>query len=385
MIRALLLFVSSLVSLAGCSWFGDKDNTEPPAKLESFDRQVDLRDVWRRDTGSGTREQFVTLVPAVEGERVFAADRNGSVYAYALENGKELWHEKTGAAISAGPGVGEGLVLLGTSDAGIIALDADSGEMRWRASVASEVLAVPQIRNGVVVVQTADGQLTGLDAGGGERLWSESRTVPVLTLRGTSTPLVDAGVVIAGFSNGKMSALDISSGRRIWEAVVAVPTGRSELQRIVDIDANPVIRGGVLYVGSFQGQLAAIDLGSGRSLWDREMSVYAGLAVDAQHVYVTDEASEIWALDSGNGASLWKQTALRRRAVTGPAVVGGYVAVGDFEGYLHILSRHDGSIVGRTRIDSDGILVAPLALGNRLLVQGAGGKLVLYALESGRD
>ncbi|MCO6412328.1 MAG: outer membrane protein assembly factor BamB [Thiogranum sp.] len=384
MMRAVAV-IASLVLLAGCSWFGDKDNAEPPAKLESFDRQLELRDVWRRDTGSGTKEQFVTLVPAVDGERVFAADRNGAVYAFTLETGKEIWHQKTRAAISAGPGVGEGLVLLGTSDAGIIALDADSGEMRWHASVSSEVLAVPQVSNGVVVAQTADGQLTGLDARSGERLWSEGRTVPVLTLRGTSTPLVEGGIVIAGFANGKMSALDISSGRRIWEAAVAVPSGRSELQRIVDIDASPVIRSGVLYVGSFQGQLAAIDLVNGRSLWDREMSVYAGLAVDTQHVYVTDEASEVWALDRSSGASLWKQTALRRRAVTGPAVVGGYVAVGDYEGYLHILSRHDGSIVGRTRVDSDGILVAPLALGDRLLVQGAGGKLALYTLQSGRD
>ncbi len=382
MIRWITLLALALPALSGCSWFGDEDNTEPPAKLESITSQVELRRVWRRDTGSGTGEQFVSLRPVVVGERVYAADRSGSVYAYGLEKGKQIWRRKTGAVISAGPGVAEGMVLLGTSDAEVIALDAGTGEPLWRASVASEVLSVPQVNDGVVVVQTADGRLAGLDAENGEPLWIDDRTVPVLTLRGTSTPIVGDGVVIAGFATGKLSALEIASGRRIWEAVVAVPSGRSELQRIVDIDADAVMRGGVLYVASFQGQVAAVDLRNGRSLWNRDMSVYAGIAVDSQQVYVTDEASEVWALDRLSGASLWKQQALRRRAVTGPAVVGGYLAVGDFEGYLHILSRHDGSIVGRTRVDRDGILAAPIVIGDRLLVQGAGGKLALYALNT---
>jgi outer membrane protein assembly factor BamB len=243
------------------------------------------------------------------------------------------------------------------------------------------VLSVPLIYRGIVVVQTVDGYLTGLDASSGERLWVQGRTVPVLTLRGTSTALVEDGAVIAGFANGKITALDIRSGAPLWEAVVAVPSGRSELQRMVDVDANPVVRDGVLYVVSFQGQMAAVGLQNGRLLWNRDMSAYAGIAVDAGQVYVTDENSEVWALDRDTGASLWKQSALRRRALTGPTVAGGYVAVGDFAGYVHLLARLDGSIVGRVKVDSKGILAPPVALGDRLLVLGAGGKLVLYQLE----
>jgi outer membrane protein assembly factor BamB len=323
----------------------------------------------------------VKLVPFVAGERVFVADRSGIVRAYALEKGKQLWQSKTRVAISAGPGVGDDLVVVGSSDADLIALDAETGQQRWRTSVSSEVLSVPQIYRGIVVVQTVDGNLAGLDAASGERLWIQGRTVPVLTLRGTSTALVEGGAVIAGFANGKMTALDIRSGAPVWEAVVAVPSGRSELQRMVDVDANPVVRDGVLYVASFQGQMAAVGLQNGRVLWNRDMSAYAGIAVDSGQVYVSDENSEVWALDRDSGASLWKQGALRRRALTGPTVAGGYVAVGDFAGYVHLLSRLDGSIAGREKVDGKGILASPVALGDRLLVLGAGGKLVLYRLE----
>ena len=376
----MLLMVAGLLS--GCSWFGDEDNSEPPAKLESFERQVDLKKIWSRSTGNGTDEQFIKLVPTVAGERVYVADRKGTVSAVEVETGKVVWRTKTDIAISAGTGVGEGLALVGSSEGDLVALDAESGEIRWRTEVSSEVLSVPQVYEGVVIVQTVDGNLAGLDAGSGEVLWIHDRSVPVLTLRGTSTPLVADGVVLAGFANGKMTALETGSGREIWEAAVAIPHGRTELQRIVDLDANPVVRQGVLYVSSYQGRLVAISLQDGRVLWNRDMSSYAGLDVDNRHVYVSDSDSEVWALDRLSGGSLWKQGALRQRALTGPAIIGDYVGVGDFEGYLHLLSRLDGSIAGRVRVDSDGISATPIAVfGDRLLVLGAGGTLAFYQLE----
>jgi len=382
MIRSVVSLLAVLIALTGCSLFGDVDNSEPPAELESFDKQVRLRSLWSRGTGDGTDEQLVELVPAVVDERVYAADRNGSVWAYELEKGKNLWRSKTGVAISAGPGVGEGLVLVGSSEADLVALSADSGEERWRTSVSSEVLSVPQVYEDVVVVQTVDGNIAGLDADSGERIWVHDRSAPVLTLRGTSTPLVDEGLVMAGFASGKMTALEVESGRQIWEAAVAVSRGRSELQRIVDIDVDPVISDGVLYVTSYQGSLVAISLQEGRQIWNRDMSAYAGIAVDGQQVYISDADSEVWALDRRSGASLWKQDKLRRRSLTGPTVIDGHVAVGDFAGYVHLLSRTDGSIAGRVRVDKDGIQAPPAALsGNRLLVLGAGGKLALYQLE----
>lgn len=361
--------------------FGDKDNSEPPAELQDFEKQVELKKLWSRDTGSGTDEQLVNLVPTVADETVFVADRNGSVRAYQLESGKQVWLTKTGASISAGVGVGEDLVLVGTSNGVIIALSAADGQELWRSPASSEVLSVPQVEDGVVVVQTVDGDLAGLDTESGKRLWISERSVPVLTLRGTSTPLIIEGAVLAGFASGKIAAFEINSGRKLWEAAVAVPSGRSELQRIVDIDSNLVVHQGVLYVTSFQGRMAAVSLTDGRILWNRDMSSYAGIAVDYGQVYVSDANSELWALDRDSGASLWKQDKLRLRSLTGPVVTGEYVGVGDFEGYLHLMSRIDGHIAGRARVDSDGIQVTPVAVDNHLLVLGAGGKLVLYKLK----
>ena len=382
MIRSLVSLLAVLVALTGCSLFGDDDNSEPPAELESFDKQVRFRSLWSRSTGDGTDEQLVKLVPRVVDERVYVADRDGSVWAYELEKGEKVWRSKTGVAISAGPGVGEGLVLVGSSEADLIALSADSGEELWRTSVSSEVLSVPQVYEDVVIVQTVDGNIAGLAAENGERIWIHDRSAPVLTLRGTSTPLVEEGLVMAGFASGKMTALEVESGRQIWEAAVAISRGRSELQRIVDIDVDPVIRDGVLYVTSYQGSLVAISLQDGRQIWNRDMSAYAGIAVDRQQVYISDADSEVWALDRRSGASLWKQDKLRRRSLTGPTVIGGHVAVGDYAGYVHLLSRTDGSITGRIRVDKDGVQSSPAALsGNRLLVLGAGGKLALYQLE----
>ncbi len=383
MIRTVLAFLAVLNAVSGCALFGDDDNSEPPAELESFDKQAALRSLWSRDTGDGTDEQLVKLVPKVVDERVYVADRDGSVWTYELDSGKKVWRSKTGIAISAGPGVGEELVLVGSSEAELAALSADSGEERWRTTVSSEVLSVPQVYEDVVIVQTVDGNIAGLNAQTGDRLWIYDRSAPVLTLRGTSTPLVEDGLVLAGFSSGKLTVLEIESGRQVWEAAVAVSRGRSELQRIVDIDADPVVKDGVLYVASYQGSLVAISLRDGRQIWNRDMSAYAGVAVDRQQIYISDADSEVWALDRRSGASLWKQDKLRHRSLTGPTVIDDYVAVGDFEGYVHLLSRTDGSIVGRVRADGDGVQTAPVALtGNRLLVLGAGGKLVLYQVES---
>ncbi len=381
MIRFLLLFALVVTALPGCAWFGDKDNSEPPLKLEAFDEQVRLRTLWRRSAGSGTDEQNVNLVPAVTGDRIYVADRDGLVWAYQLEDGKSLWRVKTGDRLSAGPGAADGLVVVGSSDGMVIALAADDGHELWRVTAPSEVLSVPRIYAGVVIVQTVDGALTAFDAETGERLWINDRDVPVLTLRGTSSPLVLDNVVLAGFSNGKMVAVDIRTGRKLWDVAIAIPQGRSELERIVDLDADAVIRDTRLYVASFQGNLTAVDLASGGEAWSRDISAYAGIAVDYSQVYVSDANGEVWAFDNASGTAVWKQSKLLRRTVTGPAVVEDYVAVGDYEGYLHLLSRYDGSIVGRVRVDSDGIRAAAYAIGDRLLVLGAGGKLVLYRPE----
>ena len=370
--------------LSGCSFMssmiGSDDNTEPPAELETLENPVALRRLWSTSIGVGYDSQFVRLIPAVSGERVLAADRRGRVAAYDAGSGKELWETRTDAPVSAGPGVGEDMVLVGTSDARILAIGLENGELLWEANVSSEVLSVPQIDRGVVVVQSVDGNVTGLDAIDGRQLWIYDRDVPVLTLRGTSTPAVGYGAVIAGFASGKVAALTIDQGIVAWETNVAVPKGRSEIERMVDVDGDPVILGSAVYVATYQGRVAVIDAQSGNLGWTRDMSSHAGLGVDFSQVYITDQESNVWALTRDSGGSVWKQDKLLNRTLTAPTPYKNYVAVGDFEGYVHLLSRYDGTIAARVKIDSKGVSARPLVVDDIMYVYGNSGTLAAYSV-----
>jgi outer membrane protein assembly factor BamB len=370
--------------LEGCSamsgFLGGEDNTEPPAELEKLDESVALKRLWSTNLGVGFDKQFVRLVPAVNDDRVLAADRKGRVAAYDAGTGKRLWENRTGAPVSAGPGTGEDRVLVGTSDARVLALGLETGELLWEAQVSSEVLSVPRIDRGVVVVQTVDGNVTGLDAYDGSQLWIYDRSVPVLTLRGTSTPAVGYGAVIAGFASGKLAALTIDEGLVAWETSVAVPKGRSEIERMVDIDGDPVIMGSAVYVATYQGRVAVIDAQSGNLGWTRDISSHAGLGVDFAQVYVTDQDSNVWALTRDSGGTVWKQDKLLNRTLTSPVPFNNYIAVGDFEGYVHLLSRYDGHIAGRLRVDSSGVRTPPLVEEDIMYVYGNSGNLAAYRL-----
>jgi len=370
--------------LTGCSTldgiFGGEDNSEPPAELQELTDPVKLKELWSANVGVGYDEQFINLVPGASKNQIFVADRKGRVAAFDVKTGKRNWSVKTDAAISAGPGAGEGLVLVGTSDAYVLALDALNGEVLWKVRVSSEVLSVPRIDLGRVIVQAADGNITALNAADGQQLWVYDRSVPALTLRGTSSPAVERGVVVAGFSNGKLVGISAEKGFVAWESNVAIPSGRSELERMVDIDGDPVIVGTAVYVTTFQGRIAVVDVQNGESGWKRDMSSYAGLDVDFSQVYVTDDMSNVWALARNSGASVWKQDQLQYRRLTAPVSFDKYVAVGDFEGYVHLLSRYDGHIAGRVKVDSKGITARPRVLDDVLYVYGNGGTLAAYVL-----
>jgi len=380
LLLAALLSGCSTLSKWSSSILGGTDNAEPPAELTEIEDPLRLKTLWNRDVGVGVDKQFVNLVPIVEDGRLFIADREGRVVALDALTGEELWEVETEAPVSSGPGVGSGVLLLGTSDAEVIALSADDGSQLWTSQVSSEVLAVPQVDIDKVIVQSADGNIVGLTLDGGEQLWIHDRSVPVLTLRGTSTPAVEQGLVVAGFANGKLVGLSAEKGFPVWEVSVAVPQGRSEIDRLVDIDGDPVIVGGVVYVATYQGNIAVIEASTGNQGWQRDMSSHVGLGVDFSQVYVTDDQSHVWALSRSSGASEWKLDKLANRELTAPEPFDDYVAVGDFEGYVHLLSRYDGRIAGRVRVDKKGIQEPPLAKDGVLYVYGNSGELSAFAL-----
>lgn len=368
-----------LALLAGCSSIMTPDR-EPPPKLTALEGGLPVRALWSTSFGAKLEGQYQRFAPVVEGGKLFVADGEGRVASLDAASGKTLWVVETKAKISAGLGSGEGLLLAGTRNAEVLALRKDDAAVAWRSPVSSEVLAPPRTAEGMVVARTVDDKVLALDAKNGNRLWMQGQTVPILTLRGTGAPLVLGDKVIVGFANGNLAAFSLADGKAVWEVRIAAPQGRSELEQMVDVDADPVVMDDVVYAVSFQGRLAAVALDTGRLLWARDMSSFNNIAVDKDKIYVTDSESQAWALDRSNGVALWKQDKLRGRALTAPAIHGDYIVAGDVEGYLHWLARDDGHFVARYRANDASITVAPVVAGDTLYVRGKNGALSAIAL-----
>ncbi|WP_259105876.1 outer membrane protein assembly factor BamB [Pseudomonas sp. JUb42] len=361
------------VMAVGCSSNSKKEL--PPAELTSFKEEVVLQKQWSRSIGDGQGKTYNMLVPAIDGQNIYAADVNGEVVAMNRMNGDVIWKKDLKVPVSGAVGVAYGMLTIGTLKGEVIAMDVTNGEEKWRAHVTSEVLAPPVNNGDVVVVQTQDDRVVGFDASTGNRRWIYESTPAVLTLRGTSAPLVTNHLAIAGLSTGKVVALDTSNGVPVWEQRVAIPQGRSELDRVVDIDGGLLLSGNTIYVASYQGRVAGLDLESGRILWQRDASSYSGVAQGFGSVYLSLANGSVEGVDERTTTGLWTNDQLARRQLGSPEVYSSYVAVGDFEGYLHLLSQVDGRFVGRERIDSDGVRARPLVDGNMIYVYGNSGKL----------
>lgn len=375
--RCLILGLSAAV-MVGCS---SSKKELPPAELEKFNAEVELDRIWKRNVGVGQGDLYNNLTPALDGLTLYAADAKGRVVALERETGKEKWEVKLKEPLSGAVGAGGGLVLVGTLDGQVITLDEADGSEKWRAQVSSEVLAAPQTNGDVVVVQTQDDKLVALDISNGERRWIYESTLPVLTVRGHSEPLVDVRQVFAGLASGKVVALSAETGIPMWEQRVAQPTGRSELERMVDIDGRLLLDEQTLYVVSYQGNVAALDAQSGRPLWQHAASSYVGPGAGFGSVYISEADGTVQALDAGSATELWSTEALARRQLTAPVAFSNFVAVGDFEGYLHLLGQTDGRMAGRVRVDGDGLRAAPLTVGDLLFVYGNSGDLAAYKLK----
>lgn len=366
------------VTVVGCSSNSKKEL--PPAELPEFTTEVELKSEWSRSIGNGQGEGYNLLTPAVDGEHIYAADVEGVVMAMDRFSGDLLWEQDLELAVSGAIGVGHGLVVVGTLKGEVIALDQSTGEQKWRAVVTSEVLAAPAVNGDVVVVQTQDDRLIAFDSATGNQRWIYESTPAVLTLRGTGGPVLTDRLAIAGLSSGKVVAVDTQRGFPVWEQRVALAQGRSELDRIVDIDGGLRLVDDTLYVVTYQGRVAGVDINNGRILWQREASSYAGLDQGLGSVYVSLANGTVEGVDERSASALWSNDSLARRQLSAPALYSSYVAVGDFEGYLHLLSQTDGRFVGRERIDSAGLRARPLVVGDWLYAFGNSGELVALTI-----
>lgn len=374
--RGLVVLVV-LAGLAAC----DKDkDVDPPAVLVDIVAKRNVEQLWNTGLGGDAERLRLALRPAVAEGVVYAASHDGEVLASAAETGRRAWLVKTKAPLSAGPEVGAGLVVLGSSDGDVLALDAASGQQRWRVSVGSEVLARPLIANDLVVIRTVDGHLEGLSLSDGSKRWAVDEQVPRLTLRGTAAPVLAGDRIIAGFDSGKVIAVDSRNGDVLWDTIVNAPRGRTELERLADIDAPAHVAGDDVFVVGFQGRVAMLALESGQIWWARDTSSYRGFTMDDENIYLTNADSVVVAMKRTDGAVLWEQAGLKRRGLSAPALDGDSLLVGDFQGYLHWLDKASGEIVARRKTDGERITNAPVTADGRVFVQTDGGKLI--ALQS---
>ena len=364
--------------LAACST--TKDTAAPPSELTDFERGARIDRIWSADTGWGTTDKWIALRPFVAGERLVAANVGGRVSARTLDAGDREWATDVDARLSAGVGGTDATVAVGTEAGTVVALSAEDGSERWRTQLDGELLAPPAGGDGMLVVRTVDGRVVALDEGSGDTRWSYSTDVPSLSLRGNGRPLLVAGGVLAGLDNGRLIALSAQNGQPLWQSTIAEPTGSSPVDRMVDIDGAIGIGRRVAYAVTYQGRIAQVQPRDGNVEWARDMSSYAGLSADGQRVYVSTADSHVVALDPATGDTLWRQETLAHRRLTAPVAVPGteFLAVGDLEGYVHILTRADGRIVNRRSIGGASILADPVPVAEgRIAVQDRGDDLAV--------
>lgn len=388
-LRAVTLVALASIMMAGCTAITDiktdisermfgRELADPPAELVEFKASIQPKVMWSYKIGAAEDYDFAA---ATESGSVYVASASGEVAKLDAGNGKPVWRISTGEKLSGGVGLGPDLVLVGTPKGQVIAYN-QSGKLLWKSKVSSEVLSVPRVDDGVVVVRCGDSRIFGINAADGARKWVYERATPALSLRSSAGVVVDGGAVYAGFAGGKLIALRAEDGKVIWEVSVAQPKGATEIERIADITSLPVVDGPLVYAVAYQGKVAAVDRAAGRVAWSRDISSYTGLNMEVARVYVTHTGGAIYALDFSTGKTYWRQGELLNRRLTAPLPMGGVIAFGDIQGYVHFLDREDGSFSGRVRTEDSPILPQMTALGsNGLLVQTRNGSLYAISLK----
>ncbi len=342
----------------------------------SYTPKAAIETIWSKRIGKGADSLYLNLKPTIIGAYLYVASKDGQLAAIDTSNGSIIWkiHDENITYTSA-PGSGDGMVLMGTGDGRVIARNAKTGQLRWVARVSSEVLAAPQAFNNVTITRTGDGKLYGLRSETGEELWNYDRTVPSLTLRGNAAPVISGDNVYAGFDSGRFVALDLKTGQAKWDSPLAIASGRSDLERMVDVDSEPTVLRDTVFAASFNGGVSAISTLDGTIKWTREISSFAGLSVGGNLVYVTDADGAIWALNTATGASVWKKETLNERFPTGPTYYNGKVIVSDYEGYTYWMDATNGDFISKQRFDKSRILSKALNASDMAIIFSSQGRV----------
>ena len=384
-------FLSGVIifSFSACSsmpgWitnpFGDDDDATMPAELLDIESEVNIDREWTVNIGNGQGDTYTKITPILDEGFVFAASENGEVVAINSISGDIVWQTELDTTITGGVGAGDNIVMVATEEAELVTFQQSDGQELWRARVSSEVLSQPKTNGDIVVAQTVDGKLVALDRHTGDRRWTYETTLPALTLRGTSSPVITPDdKVIAGFSNGILVAVAAEDGVWNWEERVAVPEGQYDIDRVIDVDGELLLDGSRILAASYQGNLMAFDISTGRIVWGLEASSYHGVDQGFGNIYYSDDKSHLIAVRDNSDDVIWQNEDLQYRELTAPKTITNYVAVADFEGYLHLISKVDGRVVGRTQLDNDGIRASLIVDEGKLIVFGNSGSLTALTI-----
>ena len=382
-LRIIGLIAASLL-LSSCGLFGDKEEETEPKELVDFQSKLKIKRLWSVKIGGASEFLLVGLRPSGDGNRIYAARRDGKVVAMDPVSGKQHWKSDLDIQLSAGPGVNEGVVAVASSNGYVILLDAKSGAELWRSFIGGEALARPLIKGDFVIVQTIDNRLRALSRFDGRQRWSLEQTTPALTVRGASSPVLVGSLVIAGFDNGRLLAVDVTTGDIEWDTMLSLPIGRSDLDRLADIGGAIAVVGQDVFAAGYRGRIASIAVESGQILWSREISSHTGVAADWNSVYTARDDGEVIAMTRRNGVDAWRNDDLLRRDPTLPVPFDSTIVVGDFEGYLHFFSNLSGETVARVRLGRQAITANPLVIANRLYVQSDNGTVAAYVVVDNR-
>ncbi len=391
--KAIIILLFGLLS--GCS--SSPSPIEPPVKLEPLDNELRISSSWHRDVGKGVRHQYLRFEPIWNKEIFYTVEYTGNIYAINSESGQTLWQKNYTHNITAGLAQSDNAMYFATENGKLFSVNKTNGDVNWQAKLTSEALAVPLVVNNALFVRTVDGNIAKLDMSSGKVLWVHTDTAPPLSLRGTSHPVAYGKLILSGSDQGKIYALDQATGNKIWEKSIASPKGRTEIERLVDIDANMIVVNDLLFTVTYQGRIACMHTETGRIIWTRDFSSYTGMTLETARLYITDSVGYVWALDPRTGATVWKQDKLLRRSLTKPVLQNEYVVVADFNGFIHWLAKSDGHLVARTRLADEpeqeadvpddlvfdrkyNIISSPVVQGNKLIATTRFGFTSLFSI-----
>lgn len=373
------------ISLQACSKVDDymlgKDNTPTPATLEPIANKARVSEKWSVPAGSTQKvNAHLKLKPEIIGKVIYTADTSGLVQAVNKNSGKLIWVKKLATGIISGPTIASGYIALGTDASSIILLRQSDGAELWHAKVSGEVLSKPLISGNKVIAKTIDGNLYAFNLASSEKLWKSEHGAPSLILKASSSPVIfENKLALVGYSDGRMDAVDLQTGHLVWQRSIAYASGASDVERLVDIDADPIVRSKVAYLASYQGYVGALSLNDGQFIWRKPASVYRNMIVEGNTLYLTDSEDIVWSINAQNGQVNWKQVALKARGLTEPALMGNRLIVGDKTGLLHLISAQNGELISRVQV-AGGLTIAPSISGNNIYVMSTNGKLSRFSV-----